>query len=507
MIDAELCEKARLSRDARFDGRFFIGVVTTGIYCRPVCPVQPPKKKNVRFYPTAAAAAEAGFRPCLRCRPESSPGTPAWCGTSATVSRGLRMIEAGALDDGSVDDLAERLGVGARHLRRLFLQHLGATPIAIAQTRRLHFAKKLIDETQLSMSEIAFSSGYGSIRRFNSTFQKTYGRPPIELRRARLEPTPNGSSEVFKFQLAYRPPYDWNAIARFLAAHATPGVESASEHFYRRSIVLNGKAGWIEVRKAKGKDALELLVRFSDSRGLFEIVERVRRMFDVAADPEEIANCLRGDRVLRPLVKARPGLRLPGAWDGFETAVRTILGQQVSVAGATTLAGRLVNRFGESLNGSGADGLTFLFPTPEKLARADLSAIGLPKSRAEAIRGLARAVAEGRIVFGSTITLDEFVERMVTLPGIGDWTAHYVAMRALGEPDAFPAADLALIKMFSTEEKAITVRELIARAEAWRPWRGYAAMHLWKEYTERRTGTQRKIKDQGTKDQRSKSKR
>lgn len=487
-LDPEICERARLSRDARFDGRFFIGVVTTGIYCRPICPVQPPKAKNVRFYPSAAAAAEAGFRPCLRCRPESSPGTPAWNGTSAAVSRALRLIEDGALDEGSVEALAEKVGLGGRHLRRLFLQHLGAAPVTFAQTRRLHFAKKLIDETTLPMAQIALSSGYGSIRRFNSAFQKTYGRNPSELRRSRVEETGAATLGPLCLRLSYRPPYDWDSIIKFFASHAAPGVEFADTQTYRRTISLGGKSGRIEVRHAEAKPCLELRIEFPDARAIFQIVERVKRMFDLRADPSEISARLRGDPSLSPLVAARPGLRVPGSWDGFETAIRTILGQQVSVRGAATLTGRLVRAYGETINGSGAGELTHAFPTPESLADADLSSVGLPRARAATIRNLARAVHSGAVQFESSGSSDEFIKAMLEVPGIGDWTVQYVLLRAFGDPDAFPSSDLALVRALNSDSAPMKPKELESRAEVWRPWRSYAAMHLWKSYAESASG-------------------
>ncbi len=478
-LDPEVCERARLARDARFDGRFFIGVVTTGIFCRPICPVRPPKPQNVRFYPTAAAAAEAGFRPCLRCRPEAAPGSPAWFGTAATVSRGLRLIADGALDgDGTVEDLAERLGVGSRHLSRLFRKHLGASPRAVAGTRRLLFAKKLINETDLPLAQIALSSGFRSIRRFNAAFRNSYGCPPSALRRMSKRRRPGDADSDFVLRLPYRPPFDWASIADYFALRATPGVEAVDGDGYRRTIVLDGQAGHIRIRPVPDDTALLLSVVFPESRALFQIVERVRRMFDLAADPEDITGQLARDPDLAPVVRAHAGLRLPGAWDGFELAVRAILGQQVTVKGASTLSGRLAATFGERL--AGADGPTILFPTPAVLAEADVATIGLPKARARTIRALAAAVALGEIVFDGASDPPALERRLTALPGIGSWTAQYVAMRALNEPDAFPAADLGLIRSAAALGLATDAKELGARAEAWRPWRAYAAQLLWR---------------------------
>ena len=478
-LDPKVCERARLARDARFDGRFFIGVVTTGIYCRPVCTVRPPKARNVRFYPSAAAAAEAGFRPCLRCRPEAAPGSPAWFGTAATVSRGLRLISEGALDgDGTVEDLAGRLGVGSRHLSRLFRKHLGAPPRAVAATRRLLFAKKLINETDLPLAQIALSSGFRSIRRFNAAFLGSYGCAPGALRRSATRRKTGGGGIDFVLRLPYRPPFDWPSIADYFALRATPEVESVDREAYRRTILLDGRAGQIDVRPAPDDTALELRVVFLDPKDLFQIVERVRRMFDLAADPADIAGHLGCDPDLSGVLSAHPGLRLPGAWDGFELAVRAILGQQVTVKGASTLSGRLASAFGERM--PTADGPTILFPTPAALAGAEVERIGLPKARAGTIRGLAEAVASGAVTFDAALDPETLERRLTALPGIGSWTAQYVAMRALNEPDAFPATDLGLIRSAAALGMAATAKELAQRAEAWRPWRAYAAQYLWR---------------------------
>ena len=461
-LDREVCERARLARDARFDGRFFIGVTSTGVYCRPVCPARSPKPENVRYFPSAAAAAEAGFRPCLRCRPEASPGTPAWLGASATVSRALKLIGEGAMDDDGVEDFAARLGVGSRHLRRLFLRRLGATPVAVAQTRRVHFAKKLIDETDLPMAQVAMAAGFGSIRRFNATFQKLYARAPGDLRRNSGRECNGRQAGHYTFRLGYRPPYDWDSLMDFLAPRAIPGVETVTAREYRRTISLDGQAGEIAVRPAAGRNRLELHIRYPDPAALFRIVQRAKNIFDLGADPAEVTEHLMKDSQLEAAVRASPGLRVPGCWDGFEIAVRAILGQQVSVKSATTMAGRLAAEFGRRA----ANGEEVLFPTPAVLARASLTRIGVTKKRAESIRELASAVAGGQIVFDGSLDLEQFEERITRIPGIGPWTAQYIAMR-LGEPDAFPSSDLYL-------------RRVALQADAWRPWRAYAAMYLWK---------------------------
>jgi AraC family transcriptional regulator, regulatory protein of adaptative response / DNA-3-methyladenine glycosylase II len=472
-LDWQVCSRARVTRDARFDGKFFIAVRTSGVYCRSICPAPPAKEKNVRYFPTAAAAAEAGFRPCLRCRPECSPGTPAWLGTPNTVSRALRLISETGLEEGGVEALAARLGVGSRHLRRLFLQHLGATPTAVAMTRQLHFAKKLIDETNLRMTDVALASGFGSVRRFNVGIRKVYHRTPTQIRRLAMRRMVLAENQ-YLFRLRFRPPYDWQGMLAFLSPRATPGVESVVNGIYRRTISLNGNDGYFEVSLDEGSNVLVVRLQFGDPRSLFFITERIRTMFDLNADWAAIFQILRTDPVLATQVDSRPGLRVPGCWNGFELATRAILGQQITVKGATVLAGRIVSEFGKPF--CSTDGLTHLFPAPEILADAKLTRIGLTQARAETIRALARAVCAGRISFESVVDSDALLNRLCQIPGIGRWTAQYVAMRALGEPDAFPSADLGLLHGMALGSS----RELERHAEAWRPWRAYAAMYLWR---------------------------
>ena len=479
-------ERARLSRDARFDGRFFVGVRTTGIYCRPVCPANAPKSENVTFYPTAAAAAEAGYRPCLRCRPECAPGTPAWSGTSTTVRRGLNLIADGALDDGSVEQLAERLGVTSRHLRRLFTTHLGASPLAVAHTRRLHFAKRLIDDTDLRLADIAVAAGYGSVRRFNDAFVKTYGRSPRALRRSgRDTDDSRDPSAPLSIRLAYREPYDWDALLDFYAGRAIPGVESVNDGVYRRTVAIDGATGLLEVRHDPRGGAIVANIMNLDTSHLFHVVRRVREMFDVDAPIADIRDVLGKDATLKPLLRARPGIRVPGAWDPFELGVRAILGQQVSVKAATTLSGRLVDRYGDKLKGDTGSaaaewGLTHTFPAPGRLARGRLSNMGLVGARAETIRRFGRAVERDEVNFDAGQDDESLKASLVALPGIGDWTAQYVSMRANKNPDAFPAADLGLLRAFDRPgEPRMKPRELVDRAEHWRPWRAYAALLLW----------------------------
>lgn len=479
-LDARALDRARTSRDPRFDGKFFIAVTSTGVYCRPICPVRSPKRANIRYYPTAAAAAEAGYRPCLRCRPEAAPGTPAWLGTSGLVKRALRLIDDGCLDGASVDALAARLGIGVRHLDRLFLEHVGASPLAIAQTRRLHFAKRLLDDTTLPITEIALAAGFGSLRRFNDVVHRTYGLAPRELRKRRRPAVETTGTDIV-LRMAFRPPYDWEHVRSFLAARALPGVERIDERGYARTVAHNDGHAIVIVTLADHAHALDLRVRGAEPGALFRISSTARRMFDLAADPARIVAALARDPLLAPLVRRRPGLRIPGVWDPFECVVRAVIGQQVSVAAGRTLTSRLVARLGRAVS-TGEDGLTHLFPSPAAVASAGLDGLGLTTARIAALRALARAVSRGLDLNGPAA---DVLASLAALPGIGAWTAQYVALRALGEPDAFPAGDLVLRRAASPTATPLVPRALDARAEAWRPWRGYATLHLWRAAADR----------------------
>jgi AraC family transcriptional regulator of adaptative response / DNA-3-methyladenine glycosylase II len=477
--DFEACWRASESRDPRFDGRFFVGVHTTGVYCRPVCPAPSPKRENVRFYPTAAAAETAGLRPCRRCRPETAPGTPEWIGGSALVARGLRLISDGFLDRGSVGALARELCVGERQLRRLFVVHLGAPPLAVARTRRLQLARLLIDQTNMSMTEVAAGAGFGSLRRFNEAVRDAFGRAPSELRRAGRRRPAGGLA----LRLAYRPPFAWDALLGFLALRSVPGVEEVHGRVYRRTLSWGGTAGVVELEPAAGTPELTFRLRLPSLDGLAGLVERARQALDLDADPLQIATTFRSDRRLRAGVERLPGLRVPGTFDPFELTVRAVLGQQVSVLAARTLAGRLVRRFGERL--PEPDGtLTHVFPGPEALTGAKIEAIGIPASRAETIRRLARAVTEEGLELGPTSAPDELRARLGEIRGIGPWTIEYVAMRALRDPDAFPASDLGLRYALSPNGQPAPAAEVTRRAAAWRPWRAYAAVYLWQSLAE-----------------------
>jgi AraC family transcriptional regulator, regulatory protein of adaptative response / DNA-3-methyladenine glycosylase II len=479
-LNRDACYRAIQTRDARFDGRFYTAVVTTGIYCRPICPARPPKLANCIFLPSAAAAHQMGFRPCLRCRPEVAPGVAGWRGTANTVSRALHLIAEGALDEASVEDLAERLGVGSRHLRRLFDRYLGATPISVAQAHRILFAKKLINETALSMTEIALAAGFGSIRRFNDTFRKTYARTPSVLRKRSHVVADDAVGVALK--LPFTPPYDWRAMIGFLAARAIPGVERVQDNCYRRTFSLENAQGDIEVRPVAGENHLLVTIRTSNVAALATIVGRVRRLFDLDADIVTIDAHLSRDPLLARKVRERPGIRVPGAWDTFELAVRAVLGQQISVSAATTFAGRLTAAYGAALPAADEISTTYptrIFPTPSAMALGDLTSVGLTRARAATLQGLSKAMIDDSSLLRAYETLDETVEKLSRLPGIGPWTAQYIAMRALREPDAFPATDLGLLRALQTSRGRPTPAKLTVIANAWRPWRAYAAVRLW----------------------------
>lgn len=476
--DPRVCEQARLSRDPRFDGLFFTAVTSTGIYCRPVCPAPAPKRENITYYGTAAAAEAAGFRPCLRCRPELSPGDGTWRRGDTVVARALKLIGEGVLSDQPLAELARRVNIGERQLRRLFVERLGASPIGVHGTRRLLFAKQLLTETALPITDIALAAGFGSVRRFNATFRDTYRIAPRDLRKQRTDSV----DEVITLRLGYRPPYDFSAMLDFLRGRALPGVEVVNETHYARSVASADAPGWLRVGAwPNGEHALKLELHGTPPAQLLDVVNRLRRMFDLDADPHAIASAFASDPRLRALVRKRPGLRLPSGWDGFEIAVRAIIGQQVSVAAARTLTARLAQRYGDALPAPFESGLTHLFPMPQALADTDLSAIGLTRARADTVRVVSRAVLDGAVDFRSERTLDDFVARWTALPGIGPWTAQYIALRALGHPDAFPADDLVLQKAVPNDGTRLTGKALTARADAWRPWRAYAVIQLWRD--------------------------
>jgi AraC family transcriptional regulator of adaptative response / DNA-3-methyladenine glycosylase II len=476
-LDRNVCYRVLLARDARYDGRFFTCVKTTGIYCRPICPARTPKLENCLFVVTAAAAQEAGFRPCLRCRPERSPDIAARISSSATVSRALALIERGALDEGDVEALASRLGLGARQLRRLFHQHLGASPISVAQTRRVLLAKQLIRDSTLSMTQVALASGFSSLRRFNETFKELYDRPPSALRRRHVHGARASGLELL---LPYRKPYDFESLLAFLGARAITGVEHVAPGRYARVIELGGSVGSLAVTDCSERSALRVELRFERLAALPAVIARLRHVFDLGSDPRTIARELRRDPLLAPLVAARPGLRVPGAWDGFEIAVRGILGQQITVHAATRLAASLVAKLGRPVAAPLVEpGLTHAFPGPERFEHGLLSELGMPRARVAALFGLAAAAREDARLFDTGQELEQAVTRLTQLPGVGVWTAQYIALRALAQSDAFPVGDIGLLRALTEDGVRPSPKALLARAESWRPWRAYAVLHLW----------------------------
>jgi AraC family transcriptional regulator of adaptative response / DNA-3-methyladenine glycosylase II len=483
VLDPEVCYRALHTRDARFDGRFFTGVTSTGIYCRPICPARTPMRKHCRFFPSAAAAQQAGFRACLRCRPEIAPHSPAWRGTASTVTRAMARIAEGALDGprASVEGLAASLGVGERQLRRLFDQHVGASPLAVAQTRRVLFAKQLLHETRLPMSSVAMAAGFGSIRRFNDTFLSLYKRPPSQLRRRSVTAS---SAAPLVLRLSYRQPFDWNALLAFFTPRAISGVEEVRDGVYRRIVRVDDHVALIAVRHAPARNALQVQIACDHVPALPVIASRLRRVFDLDADTETIAAHLSRDRTLAPIVRRQPGLRTPGGWDAFEVAIRAILGQQISVAAARGLAAKLVALSTRPLalaDDSLSDtALTHAFPTPQQILAADLSTLRMPAARRATIVALARAAIDQPDLFEVANTLEESIARLRSVPGIGEWTAQYIALRGLHHPDAFPASDIGILR--NAEQifgKLPSPAQLLARSAQWRPWRGYAAQHLW----------------------------
>jgi len=457
------CFAALASKDVRFDGRFFAGIETTGIYCRPVCPARTPLAKNVRFFPSAAAAQEAGFRACMRCRPETAPGAPAWKGTAATVTRALRLIDGGALDRGSLPELASRLGLGERQLRRLFAQHVGASPKAVARVRRLNATRLLLQTSELPLSDVAFVAGFSSIRRFNDAVKTSFGRTPTELRAQGV------GGRGLTLNLSYRPPLEWGALLSFLKARGPVGVVHIEDGIYARTVrAPDGCAATISARLLPEKNAVEVRVPAALAPVLTDVVRRIRHQFDLDASPDSLREALGSDPQIGASVREAPGLRVPGAFDGFEVAIRAILGQQISVKGATTLLARIIDRWGDPVS-EPRPGLTHLFPTPEQLREAAFEEVGIPGARSRALRELSAGVADGRIDFLPRRDLKTTVSDLCALRGFGPWTAHYLAMRVFREPDAFPGTDLVLKRAAAD-----------GASETWRPWRSYAAMHLWR---------------------------
>lgn len=473
-LDPHTCYRALRARDARFDGRFFVAVSSTRIYCRPICTVRQPRRENCRFFPSAAAAEASGYRPCLRCRPELAPGNAAVDATTRLAQAAASLLEDGALDDNGLDALAARLGITDRHLRRVFDAEFGVSPLAFAQTQRLLLAKRLLTDTTLPVTEVAFASGFGSVRRFNALFKQRYRLRPGDLRRRR-DDAADARNDILNFELSYRPPFDWHAVSAFLDARSVRGVEAIEHGRYRRTVrlVAAGKEqhGWIGVEMASAKPVLRVAVSASLARALPSVLARVKALMDLACHPAEVA------QALGALASPRPGLRVPGAFDGFELAVRAILGQQVSVAAARTIAGRFAAAFGDPI-ATPFDALNVLFPTAARVAALSpgrIARLGMPAARARTVVALAAAVADGRVVLTPNADVETTLAALRALPGVGEWSAQYIAMRALSWPDAFPHTDLGVMKALA-ETRA---RNVLAAGEAWRPWRAYAVMHLW----------------------------
>jgi len=494
-LDDERRYQAAVSKDPRFDGVFFTAVTSTGIYCRPSCPAITPKRANMRFYRSAAAAQEAGFRACKRCRPDASPGSPEWNIRADMVGRAMRLIADGVVDRDGVEGLARRLGYEQRQVRRLVTAELGAGPLAIARAQRAQTARILTETTALPLSEIAFAAGFASIRQFNATIREVFAVTPTELRQARgkvhktrrlLPPSDAMAPGLIRIRLAYRAPIDGERMLRYLGARAIPGVEEVLDGRYRRTIMLPNGPGILSLAPQPGYVDCEL--QLEDLRDLTAAVQRCRRLLDLDADPEAVTGYLSSDPVIGPLALASPGRRSPGHVDGNELALRAVLGQQVSVAAARRLGVRLAAAYGKPL--SRPDGpLTHCFPEAETLAAADPAALPMPRSRALALTGLASALASGELVLDPGAERDRAEAVLLALPGIGPWTASYIRMRALSDPDAFLPSDVGVLDALARlgavpagagpSARTRAARAAAALAENWRPWRSYAVHHLW----------------------------
>lgn len=470
---------ALTARDVRFDGVFYVGVTSTGIYCRPICTAKTPKAANCRFFDSAESAEKANFRPCLRCRPELAPGNAPVDDAHRIANLIAQRIDEGALDEGAgIEQIAKQFGWSSRQIRRMLQKELGVSPIELVLTRRLLLAKQLLTETTLPITEIAFASGFASLRRFNDAFSKRYGMPPTRFRKATESGiAPLTSASTFTLQLMYRPPFDWAGILAFLQMRALAGVECVRDDEYLRTVQLGEHVGWVRVRHAPEKRVLFVEVTHSLTPVLPALLGRLRNLFDLSARPDVVAAQLSQDPLLAEAVARNPGLRVPGAFDGFELAVRAILGQQVTVKGATTLGARFANAFGESIETPHPE-LTRLAPTAERVANAsvdEIASLGIIQARSQSIIAIAQEVASGRLTLDAGADPERTIAQLVALPGIGQWTAHYIAMRALRWPDAFPKEDIALRKKLG----GVTAKRAEELSRAWSPWRSYATLHIW----------------------------
>jgi AraC family transcriptional regulator of adaptative response / DNA-3-methyladenine glycosylase II len=477
--DAEIAYRALQSRDARFDGWFFVAVTTTGIYCRPSCPATTPRREHVRFYPTAAAAQAAGFRACLRCRPDAVPGSPRWNQAADVAGRAMRLIADGVVDRDGVAGLARRLAYSPRHLRRVLVEQLGAGPLELARAQRAQTARLLIETTTVPLAEVAFAAGFSSVRQFNDTVRRVYALAPTEIRRRARRRRGAGAPAApqagrLTLRLPCRAPFDGDALLRFLGARAAPGLEELVGGVYRRTLSLPRGPAVVELAPRTGH--VQCVLALTDIADLAAAIGRCRRLCDLDADPRAVDAVLARDPLLRPLVEAAPGRRVPGAVDGAEVAVRTVIGQQVSVAGARRLIGRVVAALGRPL-AEPDGGLAVTFPGAAAIAAADSALLPLPDARRRALQALARAIAEGRVAVDAGADPDELRARLRELPGIGEWTVEIILMR-LGDCDAFPATDLGVRRGLVTRGLPGDRVAALRRAEGWRPWRAYAAHHL-----------------------------
>ncbi|WP_158784706.1 AlkA N-terminal domain-containing protein [Pantoea sp. BAV 3049] len=483
MIDAKAAYRALTSRDVRFDGVFYVGVTSTGIYCRPVCPVKPPREENCLFFASAEAAEKAAFRPCLRCRPELAPGNAPVDSSHRVADLLLQRIEEGLIEDvASLEEIAAQFSLSSRQLRRIVQKELGVSPVELKQTRRLLLAKQLLTETTLPVTEVAYASGFASLRRFNDVFSARYRMPPSRLRK---EASHTGNQlttgETSTLLMSYRPPFDWSALLAFLRMRAIQGVESVDEQSYARTVRLGEHKGWIKVVQANNKHALKVAFSHSLTPVLPALLRRLRNLFDLDAHPDLIASHLQKDPLLQKSLASNPGLRVPGAFEGFEMVVRAILGQQITVKAATTLGGRFAAAFGEAFATPYPE-LTHLSPQAARVAVAtldDVASLGIVSVRSKTLLAVAEACVQGELQLEAAVHPEEAISQLIRQPGIGEWTAHYIAMRALRWPDAFPKEDVVVRKNLG----GVTAKQAEVISQAWRPWRSYAVMHIWKNMT------------------------
>lgn len=479
MIEDTVAYNALISRDPRFDGIFFVGVISTGVYCRPICPAKTPKPENCRFFKTHEAAEKAAFRPCLRCRPELAPGNAPVDDAYRIAHLIMHQIETSLMDaDSSLEKIASQFELSSRQLRRIVQKELGVSPIELLQTRRLLLAKQLLTETKLPMTEVAFASGFASLRRFNAAFRTHYKMPPTRLRKAVTNhSTVAMTTDTSTLQLTYRPPYDWKSMLEFLAAHMIKKVEFVTEESYSRTVQMGNYTGWIKVTHAPKRRALMVEFTHSLTPVLPALLERLRNLFDLSARPDLIAAHLMQDKLLKKSMRQNSGLRICGAFDGFEMAFRTILGQQITVKAATTVACRFADAFGEKIETPFAE-LSRLSPLPERVATAtvdDIAKLGIIRARTKSIIALAQAFTAGELQLRAGMDPTKTIKQLVALPGVGQWTAHYIAMRVLRWPDAFPKEDIVVRKQLG----GVSAKEAELLSQAWRPWRSYAVLHLW----------------------------